>query len=298
MRKYCERRIICFGANLKTVVVYADILMLLNLFVDYFLLSAVSKFLYLKPGKRRLILGALLGSVYSLYIFFPEQNAFWSFLIKFTMALTMVCVVFGISRPILIKTFLCFGIIRFMFFGFSFAMWMTLRPNGMIIRNSVVYLRISPLVLVLSTLAAYIIIEMSNRIIGRHVCEEAICRVKITIFKKSDVFEARLDTGNNLKEPFSNLPVILANKKCLQNVLPQNINFEDVNSIENSCEKWRKILRLVPFDTISEGGMLVAFKPDCVIIETKKNKTNRNVYVAICNKIEGALIGSEMAERL
>jgi stage II sporulation protein GA (sporulation sigma-E factor processing peptidase) len=232
--------------------------------------------------------------MYSLYIFFPEQNVFLSLVIKITMALTIVFVSFGISKAITFKAFLCFCIINFAFSGLNFAMWIIFRPYGMIVKNGVVYFNISPLVLILSTLVAYLIIEASNRILGKNVCREMFCKIKLSVSGDSAEFEAQLDTGNGLKEPFSNLPVILANKSCLGDILPKEMDFEKTEKFEDSFKNWGANLRLIPFGTISGKGILVAFKPDYLIIETEKGSVRREAYVAVCPALKGALVSSDM----
>ena len=51
-------------------------------------------------------------------------------------------------------------------------------------------------------------------------------------------------------------------------ILPDN--FLDINNSKN--------LRLVPFRTISNEGLLPAFKPDSIILENSK----KQAYVAVC----------------
>ena len=57
-------------------VIYIDVLIIVNLFVNYFILLTTSKFLNLKLKLSRLILGEILGAIYSLYIFIPAPNTF------------------------------------------------------------------------------------------------------------------------------------------------------------------------------------------------------------------------------
>ena len=75
-------------------VIYIDVLIIVNLFVNYFILLTTSKFLNLKLKLSRLILGEILGAIYSLYIFIPEPNLFISILIKLFMSIIMVAVSF------------------------------------------------------------------------------------------------------------------------------------------------------------------------------------------------------------
>ncbi|MCL2311348.1 MAG: sigma-E processing peptidase SpoIIGA [Firmicutes bacterium] len=283
-------------AIFKTVI-YVDILVALNLFVNFFILLAVAKFLYLRHQRWRLVLGALLGAIYSLYIFIPEPILFISFLIKIFMAFTIIIVSFGISKFILLRSLVCFCLISFGFSGLNFAMWIAFRPCGMFVKNGVVYFNISPLVLVTSTLIAYFLIEFMNKFLGKHVCQEAFYRVKVKFKQKLIEFDAQLDTGNSLKEPFSNLPVILVDQEKIVEILPDKINFEDINFVKKISERLNVPVRLIPFSGISENGLLFGFKPDNVIIQTFSGENfEKEAYIAVCerNGLKNALIGSDL----
>ena len=84
-------------------IIYLDILLALNLFVNYFILLSVAKFLYLKIKRLKLILGALVGAVFSLYIFLPEQSLVFSLFIKILMAIIIIGSSFGFKNPKFLK---------------------------------------------------------------------------------------------------------------------------------------------------------------------------------------------------
>ena len=56
-------------------VVYIDVLLGVNLFVNYFLLLAVGRFLHLAVRRLRLLAGAAVGAVFSLSILLPPLPA-------------------------------------------------------------------------------------------------------------------------------------------------------------------------------------------------------------------------------
>ena len=51
-------------------VIYIDVLIVLNIFINYFLLLATTFFLHQKPKRWRLVVSAVVGSLFSLLIFF------------------------------------------------------------------------------------------------------------------------------------------------------------------------------------------------------------------------------------
>lgn len=265
-------------------VIYLDILIAVNLFINYFLLVATAKFLCLKWKTWRLILGEVLGAIYSLYILIPEFNLFFSVIIKFFMSFTIIWATFGAKNiKTFVKTLLCFYSVNFAFSGIMFAAWCIFHPNGMAINNGVVYFNISPVMLIFSTLISYMLIEFINRVVGKKEHKSRWCDVIIKFGNKSTVLKAKVDTGNSLREPFSNLPVIVARKNSIAEILPNDMI---LNIIDNSTtttnlfENIRYKMRMVPFKTVSGDGLFPAFQPSSVSIAGGPEK---KAYIAVCS---------------
>ncbi len=264
-------------------VIYIDILIAVNLFINYFLLAATAKFLCLKWKTWRLIFGEVLGAVYSLYILIPEFNLLLSIVIKFFMSFTIIWATFGAKNiKIFIKTLLCFYSVNFAFSGIMFAAWCIFRPNGMAINNGVVYFNISPVMLISSTLVSYILIEFINRIVGKKENKSRWCDVNIKFGDKSAVLKAKVDTGNSLREPFSDLPVIVVRKSSAAEILPDDmfINMTDKSKTNiNILQNIKYKIRMIPFKTVSGDGLFPAFKPSGISIAGGPEK---KAYVAVC----------------
>lgn len=264
-------------------VIYVDVLIIVNLFVNYLVISATSKFLSLKLQKWRLICGEILGGIYSLYILLPPSALIWSLVVKFVMSVSIVFVVFESTNiKIFFKTLICFYLINFAFSGIMLALWSAYKPSGMAINNGTVYFNISPTALLVFATLSYIILKMINRIFGKKSFEKSMCEVKIFSGKKVALLTALIDTGNSLTEPFSGLPVIVAEINSASNVCPESVltwrkemKLSEQNNILNSK------LRLIPFKTISGEGLLPAFKPEKITIN---NGPPKEAYVAICEK--------------
>lgn len=248
--------------------IYIDILVGVNLFINYLLLLCVSRFLALEGKQKRLIGAAFVGALYSLIILLPEINPILSLLLKLLMSFSIVVIAFGLKD---FKSFLretvAFYLISFAFAGFMLVLWYFFAPQGLLIRNSVVYFNISPLALIVLTVVCYGGIRLFQRITGRQMPKYLDCRISIRRGGKTCVCTARVDTGNNLKEPFSGDPVTVIYEPVIEPLIP---------------EKDRANFRLVPFDTISGEGILEAFRPDMVTV-CCGNKTfeTRHVYIAV-----------------
>lgn len=280
------KQLILRGNMYQTI--YIDILISVNLFINYFTLKATSKFLYLKSSKIKMVLAALLGAVYSLYILLPYKNIFSSMIIKFLMSVTIILVAFGLqNKKTFIKCIVCFYSINFAFSGCILALWFIFRPNGLIVNNGMVYFNISPLILITLTVLSYTLISIINKFIGKQESTSLYKKIHISISKKEIVLNAKIDTGNNLKEPFSNLPVIVVNRAKINDLIPKDIQLLTAQDLLNP-QKIQNVstkLRLIPFKTISSEGILPAFKPDYIIIHDDNNDSiKKEVYIAICKE--------------
>ena len=122
--------------------------------------------------------------------------------------------------------------------------------------------------------------------------------------------KAMLDTGNQLKDPITGVPVVVVTKEALREIIPDNIldNIEKVMGGEWKEEEeninYRPRFRIIPFTSIGkQNGMLLGLKVDKVKLITDINEiTNENVIVCIYNQkltkanTYSALIGIDMLE--
>ena len=104
-----------------------------------------------------------------------------------------------------------------------------------------------------------------------------------------------LDTGNMLKDPITGMPVIIAQKEILKDILP-NIILDNLSKIVGgdvpqevyNDENLQYItkFRLIPFSSIGkENGMLLGFKTKKIEIQQEDiKKVIDNVIVGIYEK--------------
>ena len=201
------------------------------------------------------------------------------------MAASIIFSVFGFKNiKFFIKTSLCFFFVNFVFSGLMLALWFTFKPPGMEISNGIVYFNISPLILVFSTLISYFIIEITNRILGTKSTQNTFCTIKIDFGEKTEEIKAKIDTGNLLKEPFSNLPVIIIRKSTALKIVPKNIlglidNYLNLSNNTYTLNSTLYSIRMIPFGTVLGEGILPAFKPQKIITPEGIFK---ETYIAIC----------------
>ena len=99
--------------------------------------------------------------------------------------------------------------------------------------------------------------------------EDIFCNLKVCNNGKEQTLRAMIDTGNLLKDPITNSPVIIIEKNKLSNILPKEI-LENTDKIINgryefSDEylKYASKFRVLPFSSLLKLiGMILGFNLD------------------------------------
>ncbi len=266
-------------------VIYLDTLLAVNLFIDYILLSITKTILHINTKQRRLLLGASLGALLTLTIFIPIYSVFLSALVKLISAIIVTITAFpkGYFRKTTVRALTYLGISMIL----STAVVIInnfLNPTGVIVYKDTIYINISPKILIISTAVIYLIISIYERISTVHKIKSETHKVTLTLNNNSKItFESAVDTGCNLREPFSGLPVILTEESLLTNqiITPDK-------------------MRIIPFSTAAGSDLIMGFKPDYLAIDGKE--LHSGCYIGICkNKLQGeikSIMGPEFLEAI
>lgn len=257
--------------------VYADVLIFLNLVVDYLLLCAVGRIIKKTPSVWRNVLGAAVGAVSSLYIFLPEVSTVSEILFKLSVCGLMSLSTFGYGS---LKTFLRnMGIlfaVTCAYGGIMIAVWYVLKPKDMIINNSVVYFNISPLVLVAASVGAYIFFTVFSRIFASNSKYAEKCTVKVYVNQNSAEFSAIVDTGNSIEDVFGKSEVIIADKDCAKRLFG-NLCFEN--------EELKARYRALPCGTVSGAGVLEGYRCDSATVTTQSKTVTLTKPILAISKL-------------
>lgn len=248
--------------------VYVDVLVAVNFLINYFLLLASRRFLAIPAKRGRMAAAAALGAAFSLSILLPELPPAAALAVKLCMSVCIVLLAFGYGgAKRLLRTTAAFYLTSFGFAGLMMALWYLIAPQGLMIRNSVVYFDISPLMLILLAVVCYFAVTAVNRVTGRQPPKGLYCRVVISCAGAVCDCTAKVDTGNSLREPFSNDPVVVVCERTAAKVIPPvgSLNF-----------------RMVPFRDVSGEGLLRAFRPDrLTVYRDGRAVTAPDVYIAL-----------------
>lgn len=261
------------------MIVYLDVLIVLNFYIMYFLIRAVCVFTHQSIKAPRLLLGSGIGSLTALAILLPNPGFWFILLVKLLSSLVIILTTFGFqSVKNFIKQAILFLLMNVIFAGIMLLIEQQLTPNNMIVSNGVFYLDISIVIIILSTIIAYFAIKLITYLIDNKLNSTRKFTIKITTTKGEKDFNALADTGNKLIDSFTGLPVILCSYAHIRGISPNEIiDFVDNNAVCN----FSKGIKLIPANSIGGKSLIPAFKADCVTISYDNSVKNVNVLVGI-----------------
>lgn len=118
------------------------------------------------------------------------------------------------------------------------------------------------------------------------------CNIKVSNNGKQEKIRAMIDTGNFLKDPITNSPVVIIEKSRLNNLLPKRI-LENTNDIMNGKYEFLEEeliyvskFRVLPFSSLGkQNGMLLGFKVDSIEAQINEEEIERtDVIIGIYDK--------------
>lgn len=270
------------------MVIYLDVLILINLYVTYFQILAVSAFTHRKTVWYRKLSAAGIGAVASLSIFIPQEMVLTLTLLKIFLCALIAFVAFGYTgfRAYAVSV-LFLMLVSFVFSGLMLCVWLLAAPMKMLFINGTVYFGVDTMTIILSTCAAYGVVRIIRYILDKNGKTDG----KYTVIIKNNGRECRLsalaDSGNGMVDCFSGLPVIVCRRDMCADVSPPAIDMIENNSdISEIGTQMIKGVRIMPFSTVGKGGLICMFKAESVVID---DETNEEKYPV--NALIGIVIG-------
>lgn len=264
------------------MVVYIDVLIILNLYINFFLIKATALVMRRDISAKRCVLAALIGALGALVMLLPELPLALTFLIKLVIGGITTFASFGRQPP---RDFavcaLFFLVISFTFAGVMMALWTFVSPFGMVWSNGTAYFNIPIAALAAFTAAAYFIVKLIRMFADKRLRCNKICKVNV----KANGGEAELfglaDTGNEMCDIFSGRPVMICDFSKSLPIIPQNVisYFNEREQLTpcgqilpNEREQTEMIegIKLIPCSTVSGSALIPVFKAEQITIDGKE----------------------------
>lgn len=235
--------------------IYIDVLIVLNIYVNYFLLRMTAGITHSPLRTGRCIWGAVFGSLFSLTILLPDLGTVLPLIIKLGAAVGIVALSFGISRTrrLLINT-AAFFTANFVLAGAVYGVYSLLRPESMHFRNACFYIDFSLLVLIVTTAALYFLMRLIRIVTDR--TPTGSYTVYVRAGKKVLKLCGLADTGNGLVDYFTGAPVIICSEESYRELTGSRL---DISMLPRG-------FRLLPCTAVSGNGLIPVFRPDEVLI--------------------------------
>lgn len=235
------------------MLIYVDLLILVNFFFDFLILLATSRVLRRKINLKKHLMGAGVGAIASLSLFLPI-SPLTLFLIKLLVSILMIKVSYDCKKVTNLLKNLLFLYLVSIFLGGAIY-FINNELSYFINANIYVFPGISINLLILIVLFPTLIyfyikgmLEFKNNYANYYY-------VKI-IFNNGHTLNliGYLDTGNKLTDPYLRRPIIL-------------VNTEEIKFSFNENE-----ILYVPYETLNNSGLLKCVKPLKLIINDKEVK--------------------------
>ena len=210
--------------------VYIDLIIIINFFYDFLIISATSTLLKRNVPILRIIISSILGEI-SIVTLFISFDKLILILFKILLRILMVYISFGMHK--FLESIFYFYVITIILGGSSY-----LFGGDTYITNVILLMLISP-----------VIITLYIKAIREHK-SKLNCLYDVILIEGSESykFNGYLDTGNKLIDPITKLPVIMINK-------------------ELNIDAKKKFL--VPYKVINNESILECIKVDKVLVDGK-----------------------------
>lgn len=276
--------------------IYIDIVLIENVIMNSIILLATGLILKEKIKTIRLLLASLLGAIYSVISYMSILEIYSSMILKIVLSIVMIYVAFNPQNiKKMWKDVLIFYLTSFVFGGAAFALIYIVKPQDILMKNGL-FLGTYPLkTIILGAIIAFAIIMTAFTIVKSKISKkDMFCEIEIQLNGKRIGTTAMIDTGNLLKEPITNTPVVVVEHTLLYDCVPKEIlNHLDellggeFNSIpEEIKEEYISKLKFIPFSSLGkQNGMLLGIKAEYVEIKNEdKEQKKKNIILGIYNK--------------
>ena len=276
--------------------IYIDVVLIENLLINYIILYATGIVMKIKMKVVRLLLASLIGALYSIMAYISTFGIYSNIILKFILSIIIIYVAYNPqTAKKMWKELMVFYLVSFVFGGAAFALIYIVKPQEILMKNGL-FLGTYPLkTVLLGAVLAFVLIIVVFAIAKNKISKkDMFCDIKFKLNGKEIKTKAMIDTGNLLKEPITNTPVVVVEHTLLYDCMPKEIlnHLEDIlgGDFEKVPEEIRinyiSKLKLIPYSSLGkQNGMLLGIKPDFLVIQEEENEEKKdNIILGIYNK--------------
>lgn len=281
------------------MVIYIDLIFFTNLLIDGALLLTTSWMRKLKPKLWRIALSAVIGALYCLMMFLPELSFMYTFLTKFLFSVAMLWIAFGFgSLQSYLRSLGAFYVVNFVAAGGILGIHYLLLSSSEL-WNGILFTQSGGLSFQLkvgsffSFAVFFVVLFWFKTVQKNRQRQEMLTSFTGEVVVVIDGFTAActglVDTGNQLTDPLSRMPVMVMEASLFAEKLPkgwaERLSEGRADNLilelgDDEAFPWRDRLRLVPYRGVNKGKgsqFMLALKPDevAVKLDGKTYRTKR-----------------------
>ena len=276
--------------------IYLDVIFLENVIINYIILYTTGIISKTKIRQLKVFLGACIGAIYSVIYYIVSLKIYSVFIVKIILSVILIFVSFNPkSLKELAKQILLFYMVSFVFGGAAIAIIYMANSEEITIQNGVLIGKYTLKTILIGIVIAYFTIIVAFKIIKTKITKkDLICDISVELNNRKISTKAMIDTGNLLKEPITNIPVIVMEKTLFYDIIPKeilnninNILGGDLSVIEKELQdEFIPKIRVIPFSSLGkENGMLLGIKGENLTINFKEEvKIIDKVIIGIYDK--------------
>ncbi|MCZ8511240.1 sigma-E processing peptidase SpoIIGA [Paenibacillus filicis] len=291
------------------MIVYIDIIFLVNLLIDGMLLWMTARTRKLEFKWWRVGASSAIGAMYVVLLFFPPLSFLYTFGVKFLLSLLMLLTAFGFGgMPHFMRNVGAFYVVNFVAAGLILGANYFWESSGDML-GEVMHgleagfeLKIGLFLLVFSfPFAFWLYRQVTESARRKEQLKSFMAKVDVYIDEFASTCTGLIDTGNQLYDPLTKTPVMVMEAAQWGERIPdtwmQKIRDSEVDQLVSAIGTepfvWQDRLRLVPYRGVNRGmQFMLAIKPDRVIITTE-DKQIESIKVLI--GLDGGRLSSDNA---
>ncbi|MEK3887053.1 sigma-E processing peptidase SpoIIGA [Bacillus sp. FSL K6-3431] len=286
------------------MVVYLDVIWLLNFLVDSLLIWMTAIFLKRNIHPVRIFAGGLIGSLLIILSVTPWSTFANHPISKIGISICMIIIAFGFKR------------VNYFFSGLMTLYFSTFLMGGILIGvhyfvnfdneiQSTVLLQsiqgfgdpISWVFVIFGFPAAWHFSQRSmNRITISNLVYDVLVDVVVVINDIEFQIKGLVDSGNSLYDPISKVPVMIVQSTAVEGQLPKEIlqlasnNSDHLDKVGQIPSQWASTMRLIPATTLGQKNQLLcAFKPDKItLLDNHSAKDVKKALVVFTDQVLSA----------
>lgn len=228
--------------------VYLDVVFLENFLMDFIILMTVAVCINCHEKIWRILISSCVGAAFYILEFF----VYWITWFQFLLGAVMILISFGFhSIKRFIKLICLFYLISLLFGGISFWLMNLINAGKFNIIDGAIIGDFNIAWIICGVVVGIILAIIVLRRRYKHV----VVNVVISVSGKEAKTKILLDTGNLLREPYQDKPVMIVEKKVFKGIIDNQIlnSFFDIS--KDNCKLLTGMF-LIPYKSLGNSGRI------------------------------------------